>query len=178
MIIRILFLALIFLGAVFLFDYINQLQMLSKASEIRVNYQEIENFKVVGRTDNNYFLRGKKLIETEKGALILNFHLEYFDKSRPIFIDAETGLYNSKNSFLKLINNVKVRDKDIIMLTDELIINTVKNITGTDKKIIMKSKGSDMITIGKDGGVIFPKERKIKLFNVKTVFIKANNSLY
>ncbi len=178
MITRVLVITLIFLGAVFLFDYINQLQMLSKVSQIRPNYQEIENFKIVGKTDNNYFLRGKKLIETESGALIINFHLEYFDKERPIFIDAKTGLYNSKNSFLKLVKDVKVKDKDIIMTTEELTINTINNITGTDKKIIMKSKKGDMITEGKDGGVIFPKERKIKLFNVKTVFIKPDNSLY
>ena len=166
---KILTLAIIFIGAVFLFNLLEEIILKSKISAIKYSYQEITDFVIIGKTDTDYYLKGKILKEFKDKVDIEPFNLTYFKENKPVFINSKKGIYFKNENFLKLLKDVSIKTKSIKMLTESLFIYTEKNIAETKDKVLIV--GNRMKTYGK-GAFIDMNRDEIKVNKVKTIFEK------
>ncbi len=158
---------ILFIGAVFLFNLINSVLIQEKISNIRYSYQEIRDFTIIGKTDEDYYLKGKVLREFKDKIYIEPFNLTYFKEGKPIFINSKKGIYFKEKNLLELIEDVVIKTKDIKMLTENLSIYTQNNTADTKDDILIT--GKKMKTYG-NGAFIDMNKEKINIYKVKSIF--------
>ncbi len=158
---------ILFIGAVFLFNLINSVLIQQKISNIRYSYQEIRDFTIIGKTDTDYYLKGKVLMEFKDKIDIKPFDLTYFKDDKPIFINSKKGIYFKEKNLLKLIEDVVIKTKDITMLTETLSIYTQNNTADTKDDVLIT--GKKMKTYG-NGAFIDMNKEEINIYKVKSIF--------
>jgi LPS export ABC transporter protein LptC len=163
---KILFFTLLILVSAFVVTKINEYLLKNEIKNIKYDYQLITDFKLIGKSKSDYFLKGKSLLEKEGKVYIEKFDLTYFKEDKPIYVTSKKGIYFRKNKLLKLQGDVKIKDKNMKMLTEELNVFTDKNTAETDKDVLILTKKSK--TTGKKAFIDVDREI-IKVYKAKTI---------
>jgi len=164
---KIIFFVFLFIFAVYTINKINEILLKNEIQNIKYDYQLITDFILIGKSNEDFFLKGKELLEKGKTLNIKVFKLTYYKEGKPIYISSKKGIYFKDKKILKLIENVNIKDSRMKMFTEELLIHTEKDTAETDKDITILSE--KMKTNGKRAFIDI-KHEIIKVYKAKTIF--------
>ncbi len=163
----ILFVITAFVSAAYLLSEFTKI--LEKKQIAGLSYKEsvIKDFVMAGVGEDNFTLKGKKIIDKGKTVYIDSIDFSYRLASSKINITSKKAVFFLEKKLIKLKENLFIQLNNLLIQTDSLDILLKKKVAVNKDKVIIKS-GDNMITKGKNLFIDINKNL-LKLQDVKTV---------
>ncbi len=151
----------------FIFNEIQEKYYQSKMALLRFGKSKIEDFLIVGKSEDRFIVRGSTLIDKGNEIDIDQFVLSYIKNQGDIFnINSNKAIYYKEKEILTLLEDVDFISKSFMIKTSKVTISLKDKIAKNKEDVFIKSK--NFTTYGKNLLIDFPNE-EIHLQQVKSV---------